>query len=339
MKKLISIITLSFLLAGCSAQSFGYEYNTNTTSNNPKVSIEEFGNKVATSSDDSQLKITPFSSNGKEGIQLQDENGVAYGIKHVKNKPRVSSMDYLYDIAEGNISGHTAFSKFGRVSGISNNLVDIWAGEGGTPSIYTFATTTERLSIVSTSASDSSAGTGIRTFMIVGLDSNYNEIQETVLMNGITATTTTQSFLRVNFCYALTAGSVGTAVGTITVKDISLSRTYSSIEIGLTGCRTLVYTVPAAHTLYLTSINIASGKGGNSTNLNAVIFTPKYRLYGSSVFLPAGELLSINGDTIRILEVPGVFPGKTDIKMSVQGDYASGSSVCVAATRGWIEDN
>ena len=45
-----------------------------------------------------------------EGVAFRDENDVAYGIKHVGNKPRVSSMDYLYDIAEGNIPNHMALN-------------------------------------------------------------------------------------------------------------------------------------------------------------------------------------------------------------------------------------
>ena len=41
--------------------------------------------------------------------QFVDESGVPYGVKHVDNKPRVSSMSYLYDIAEGNVSGHSSW--------------------------------------------------------------------------------------------------------------------------------------------------------------------------------------------------------------------------------------
>ncbi len=43
-------------------------------------------------------------SSNREGIRFQDETGTAYGIKHVNNKPRVSSMPYLFDIAEGIVS-------------------------------------------------------------------------------------------------------------------------------------------------------------------------------------------------------------------------------------------
>lgn len=38
--------------------------------------------------------------NGMHGTGLVDENGLPYGVKHVNNKPRVSSVDYLYDILE-----------------------------------------------------------------------------------------------------------------------------------------------------------------------------------------------------------------------------------------------
>lgn len=53
-----------------------------------------------------------------------DENGLSYGIKHVGNKPRVSAMPYLYDIAEGNVSGHTAKSIMGYNAALQNGVLE-----------------------------------------------------------------------------------------------------------------------------------------------------------------------------------------------------------------------
>ena len=47
-------------------------------------------------------------------VRLLDENKVAYGWKHIGNKPRVSSMPYYADIAEGNVPDHTAIRRFGH---------------------------------------------------------------------------------------------------------------------------------------------------------------------------------------------------------------------------------
>ncbi len=46
-------------------------------------------------------------------VKLKDENGVPYGVRHIDNKPRISSMPYLYDIAEGNVPNHEPWSKLG----------------------------------------------------------------------------------------------------------------------------------------------------------------------------------------------------------------------------------
>jgi hypothetical protein len=62
---------------------------------------------------------------------LFDENGVPYGVKHVSNKPRTSAMPYLYDIAEGNVSGHTAWSKIGFNGAlVADTEADLWSKAG-----------------------------------------------------------------------------------------------------------------------------------------------------------------------------------------------------------------
>jgi len=89
-------------------------------------------------------------------VGLKDESGVAYGVKHVQNKPRVSSMPYLYDIAEGNVSGHTAWSKVGFNPAITTNMEDVWS-YGGT---YVFPTATTIMEVLSSSAvADEDIGT------------------------------------------------------------------------------------------------------------------------------------------------------------------------------------
>jgi hypothetical protein len=64
-----------------------------------------------------------------------DELGVPYGVKHVNNKPRVSAMSYLHDIAEGNVSGHTAWSKIGFNGAlVADTEADLWSATG----VYAF---------------------------------------------------------------------------------------------------------------------------------------------------------------------------------------------------------
>lgn len=100
---------------------------------------------------------------------------------------------------------------------IINDLV-FRANEYGVPIggiDLTLPTSATTLGIASTSVNDTSAGTGARTLLITGLNSNYDEIQEVVTLNGQTEVNTTASFLRVNGANVLTTGSVGFNQGTI----------------------------------------------------------------------------------------------------------------------------
>ena len=84
-------------------------------------------------------------------VGFKDEAGIAYGVKHVNNKPRVSAMSYLHDIAEGNVAGHTPWSKIGFNGAlVADTEADLWSA-GGT---YVFPTVEQGLEVISSSASD-----------------------------------------------------------------------------------------------------------------------------------------------------------------------------------------
>ena len=69
--------------------------------------IDDAGNEITA--------LNPFDVITRAGsvaaVQLIDETGTAYGVTHIQNKIRTSSMPYLYDIAESNLSGPKIISK------------------------------------------------------------------------------------------------------------------------------------------------------------------------------------------------------------------------------------
>jgi hypothetical protein len=92
-----------------------------------------------------------------EAMRLIDEAGLVYGVKHVQNKPRVSSMPYTYDIAEGNVTNHTSWSKIGYHAAIDTTELDMRPYAAATAGIgwsYTFPTAELTMTIASTSAKD-----------------------------------------------------------------------------------------------------------------------------------------------------------------------------------------
>ena len=79
------------------------------------------------------------------------------------------SSDFGLQIARGLISNMLPINKFGRNADIDVGTEDIW-GAGGTWVEPTAATT---VAVVSSSASDASAGTGARTITVNGLNGSY----------------------------------------------------------------------------------------------------------------------------------------------------------------------
>lgn len=82
---------------------------------------------------------------GNVGVRLLDESGIAYGVPEVNGKPRVSSTPYLYDIAEGNVAGHSAWSVFGYTPAVGLTESDLWSAGG----VYVFPAAAQQIEIVS----------------------------------------------------------------------------------------------------------------------------------------------------------------------------------------------
>ena len=119
----------------------------------------------------------------------------------------------------------------------------------------TMPTVARTMICASTSALDTTGGTGARSVLIIGLDNGYNEISEVVAMNGVTATTaTTLEFLRINFLYVLgDAGSLKTNQGNIWITDsadsftgagLPVLRVYHGIDVNWNVSTVGVYTIP-----------------------------------------------------------------------------------------------
>jgi hypothetical protein len=83
-------------------------------------------------------------------IKLIDELGVSYGVKHVNNKPRVSSMPYLYDIAEENVANHEVWTKIGFTPTMTTAESDLWSLAG----VYVPPPSAMQMEVVSSNNTD-----------------------------------------------------------------------------------------------------------------------------------------------------------------------------------------
>ena len=131
---------------------------------------------------------------------------------------------------------------------------DVWMA-GDTRVVPTSAST---LSIVSTSAEDdpSPVGTGIWTMELKCLDSNYDPIQETITLNGLTPVVSTIECLRVLSIFALTGGTNGAMEGTLTVTHSGDTQLY--INPNHSQSKISHYTIPDGYTGRILSFFINS---------------------------------------------------------------------------------
>lgn len=287
------------------------------------------------------LEYLKFDTEGRIRVAsyLLDDAGAVFGFKLVDGKPRVSCMPYLYDIAEGNISDHKSFSKYGVVSGVNNTLVDVWE-YGSTTALYVFPTSAAKMRVVSSNSNDTIAGSGAQKIKIEGLIAGYVETFETISMNGTGVVETVNSFLRINKVYVSQGAA---AAGQINVYHLTnATPIYAIISAGYTQSRQLIYTVPTGKNLYITSVRVSSGAGGNAIKLNFCRFINRATvdpITGAvgTIFYPFNEIGVMNQAFMLPLEIPTKIPATADLKISVIGDYASGASNCTAAIRGWLE--
>ena len=171
--------------------------------------------------------------------------------KKIEGKPRVSAIPYAYDIAELNVPDHFPFNKFGHNDAVAATLETIWSAGG----LYPYMTVADQLEILSSNDEDGGAGTdtGALTMDIFGVDSSYNEISETITLNGSTVVTSVKSYLRIYRAIVRTAGSTGWNIGTITIRDQDTDITRATVEPLKNQTLMAVFTIPSGYTGFITT--------------------------------------------------------------------------------------
>ena len=233
-----------------------------------------------------------------------------------------SSEPFELQVAQGQIAYHEHIYKFGQNSVVGNSVETIWQ-QGG---LYSYPPSATTMTVSSSDTNDTSAGTGARTVQIAGLDGDYNEISETITLNGQTAVTTTNYFLRVNRALVLTAGSGGVNAGIIYVGTGTVTlgvpaNVYTTINgDGTNQSLQAFWTVPANYNAYIYQTNISTG---NSSNTPAVLKTLLVaRPYGG-VFNTKEIIVLTDGNHLQNYSFPITLTEKTDIEFRAESSSAS----------------
>jgi hypothetical protein len=235
----------------------------------------------------------------------------------------VNIEDFQLGVASGDLSpSYKQVYKFGQNQSVGNSIETIWE-EGG---LYAYPPSATTMTVSSSNANDTSAGTGARTIQIFGLDGSYNEVSETITMNGQTPVTTSNSYLRVNRGLVLTAGSGGANagiiyVGTGTVTSGVPANVYTTINGGgLNQSLQAFWTVPAGYTAYIYQINISTGTSSATPAILKTLLV--VRPFGG-VFNTKEVITISNGNHLQNYTFPIKVTEKSDIEFRAESSSPS----------------
>tara|TARA_R110000851_G_scaffold122562_1_gene252003 strand:- start:767 stop:2047 length:1281 start_codon:yes stop_codon:yes gene_type:complete len=221
-------------------------------------------------------------------------------------------------ISRGHSTGYRTLYKFGYNPDVNGAEETVWSDGGD----YLWLNGAVTMFVSSSSANDANSGTGANTILIQGLDEDYNEIEETIILNGQTQVTTQLSYLRVYRAYVTLAGSGGTSGGTIYVgssgatSGVPNGTVYASLALG-NQTQIAAYTVPAGFTLYLDEINFTAALSTANKRVNASFHT---RDFGSNVFRTRFINVLQSSQLKQEFRYPQAFPEKTDMECRVYTD-------------------
>lgn len=242
----------------------------------------------------------------------------------------IANRNFSLEIAKGNIPKHSIITKFGHNADVDTGSVpeDIW-GQGG---VYVAPTTARVHAIVSSSANDTSAGTGMRTVLIRGINGSYAATSETITLNGTTPVNTVNSYLHIHLMQSQTAGSGGVNAGAITATAATDATITCQMDIGEGQSASAIYLVPTGYTAYVMRIRARMNQSTANSAATIGLFTIPF---GLSLQLKTSIGVNNTGSSFIELDytdsTPFIIPEKSWIKLrctnvtnnntEIQGEY------------------
>lgn len=248
------------------------------------------------------------------------------------------TMSYETAIGLNAISGHTPFRGVGRRSSLATTAGgdDLWEGVAAEIP-YPDQTNGEQLTLVSTDANDTSAGSGAQQVDVHGIRKGGAEYFETVTMNGLTpVNTTVTDWIFVQYIHTSRVTNLGdTTAGDVRVyRTGDATRVYDVIKAGGNVSLGSHRMVPANKTLRLNYIKAdAVDNKPISVRFRATcdfegVLTPNIFIF-NEVF----ELQ--NSSTAMHLPMPRMFPAGCIIKGTAISTTSGGTASL--SYDGWLE--
>lgn len=220
---------------------------------------------------------------------------------------RLQTGNYFVDTALRQRDGHSPFNVDGYNPDVDTTLEDI-IDFGGT---YTYSTTADITHAVSDNAAD--------TFELraVGLDANWDLVEQVVTLTGTTAVAWPTPMLRIwdleNNSPTLAAGIIQAGVGA-TTSSFLLTNLRAQINLGTEHTLMAQITTPRNKWGMVTNFRSSIGKTGVAVN---TIIQPFLRRFGRSFRAISPTELN-SGGTSHYQEFYGpypIFPPQSDIKV------------------------
>lgn len=238
-------------------------------------------------------------------------------------------------VSLGLIPGYTRVGALGNNPDVDTGTLpeDVWSGGG----VYPWPTGLVSLEVLSSSASDTSAGTGARTITLNCLDSSYVAFTQVITLNGTSVVSIPTQVFRLNSVVVASVGSNTTNVGDITVRRTGGGITQALIPAGVSSTRQACYTVPAGFSLIMTQIlfDIQSPTGSIARAADMVTY-----FKGTSGVARKPLLLSTtNGAPYNHESDPPIFVSeKTDVSLVIIS-VSDNNTAITGAWNGILKDN
>jgi len=226
-------------------------------------------------------------------------------------------------VSRGQIPWHRSVIVFGYNPDVDTAEESVWPDGGVVP----HGQSASVLKVSSTSASDTSAGDGARTVLIQGLDADFKEISETVVLAGQTEVLTTKSYVAINNLVVLTVGSTGHNVGDINVGTGTVTAGVPAVLWDLIAPTynertTGHYTIPAGYTGYMHTGIFTAGQTSGSTSITGFL---KITDNVNSI-TRVGAVVTINNGSVQYdFPYPLVIPEKFCLGATADGSSSNNS--------------
>ncbi len=231
----------------------------------------------------------------------------------------IASTEFVMEVAKGNVAGHSLANLVMRSLFIDNTgFKDIWGVDGN----MTLPAAAETWEVLSSSASDTSAGAGARSVAVTYLDDSYVLRTKVVALNGTTPVTlNTDHFKPRNVVVVSSDPAVGHNVGTITVRSTGGGTpTRNIIEAEFSASADTLYTVAADESVFFLKQSPYWPKNFDG-EIQGVLGIEE-----TNTTITGGIFPSYQNTFDITFRAPLRFPEKTDIRFRAKSSSATDTS-------------